>query len=554
MTDRAGKRQNREAGKRQEIEIERCLAAFGLTPGPRRISRVQNAAAREEAPCRRLRAALESIGPIFSLFGLYLSSRADLLPVSYCLELSTLPDRTPPAPLASICDLIQQSLGCDPSRIFVSLEDEPVESRFMFQSHNAWTCDGKAVTVKVARPGLWDKIDCDVRLLPQLKDAFDATGQTDFRIENAVADFRRMLRLQTDFLQEAAAIEELASDAREFEMLAAPIVCRDLCSASVLTTERLPGISLEEVISSGNGAGTAAAFRGIDLDLDGLATSLCLSWLRQALLGAVFPVVPAPTSIQILPGRQIAFNGGCFARLSPESKANFQGYLIGVLTEDLQKACHCLLKEVQQDAVRGESELHHQFRQIVPFRDGSWGDGSSEDGLGEHLFLQWRVAGASGCRPLPHTIWFYRGLFLIAAAARRLRPGRDSLVQALENLRVLAALAQFQEVISPHQLMGNFDKYAAMMVELPGRLDEALTLLADGTALLKLQVMRAVGPKRRNSDTAVVIALLLAIASVAWLFHRLATSVDASAWVERLGAIVLVFLGVILLRFLSRAQ
>src|SRR2546430_3899212 len=98
VIDRAPKRISRLAVQSRRQEIQQRLAACGLARGPRRIFRGKSTLDFEKAPSRRLRAALEGLGPIFSSFGLYMSSRADLWPAKDCLELATIPDKAAATP------------------------------------------------------------------------------------------------------------------------------------------------------------------------------------------------------------------------------------------------------------------------------------------------------------------------------------------------------------------------------------------------------------------------------------------------------------------------
>src|SRR5260370_967924 len=107
VIDSARKKFSPPALKSRRREIEQRLAAFGLTRGPRRLLRGERAASSEEARSRRLRSALEGLGPIFSSFGLYLSSRGDLWPAKDCLELATIPDRVDPTPLSAVKRLLK---------------------------------------------------------------------------------------------------------------------------------------------------------------------------------------------------------------------------------------------------------------------------------------------------------------------------------------------------------------------------------------------------------------------------------------------------------------
>src|SRR5256885_5823728 len=93
------------SGRGRQVEIARRLAEFGFTRGlrvhRRRIAHSHSSYGRE------LREALESLGPVFSSFGLYLSSRVDVLSAQDCLELGRIPDQFPAMPAA----LVQQILA-----------------------------------------------------------------------------------------------------------------------------------------------------------------------------------------------------------------------------------------------------------------------------------------------------------------------------------------------------------------------------------------------------------------------------------------------------------
>ena len=79
------------AMRQRQSEIAARLSAFDLTNGLR-ILRSHDAMYASETFEKRLCLALESLGSTFSAFGLYLSSRVDLLPAGICLELSAMAD------------------------------------------------------------------------------------------------------------------------------------------------------------------------------------------------------------------------------------------------------------------------------------------------------------------------------------------------------------------------------------------------------------------------------------------------------------------------------
>jgi ubiquinone biosynthesis protein len=212
----------REALKARQQEIERCLVAYGVTRETGRRTHRASVAGREHMQPPRLRQALESLGPIFSAFGLYMASRVDLLLVHERLELAAITDWAEPTPSATVRELIARETGRSLARGYRIFEDEPCESRLLFQSHRAWLNDGKAVTVKVVHPELQKYLECDLELLPILQPAFAGTMWHGTAFEDAIADFCRILQWQIDLLYGAKVFEMLTRDAQEFEMLKVP--------------------------------------------------------------------------------------------------------------------------------------------------------------------------------------------------------------------------------------------------------------------------------------------------------------------------------------------
>ena len=83
--------------------------------------------AHESAPVR-LRLALESLGPIFVKLGQVLSTRPDLLPESYALELAKLQDKVPPFDAQISRQQIEQSFNKKISDIYAAFDEQPVAS------------------------------------------------------------------------------------------------------------------------------------------------------------------------------------------------------------------------------------------------------------------------------------------------------------------------------------------------------------------------------------------------------------------------------------------
>jgi ubiquinone biosynthesis protein len=529
------------AGRREEVA--RLLADFGLARGPRRLS--GGAQAREERGARRLRAALESLGGVFPCFGLYLATRPDLLPAEGCGALSAISDRAAPLPARAVRDLLTRELGRPPEEIFRALEESPFESRLLYQKHRALLADGQAVTVKLLRPGAREYLSGDAELLPLLKPALGEAAPAA-ALDRAVEDFRLALRQKADLLREAAALDALAWDAEAFGMLRAPSAHRSLCTARVLTVERLPGAGLSELLAPARGAEEQQGAFVEAAERGDLARRLSVVWLRQALLGSIFPAELSPEDVTVLPNNQIAFTGGLFAGLPPESRANLWGYLVAAACEDTNHACTYLMSELDDEETSEAGELRRRFRQLMPFRDGGWGDG---DKLAGQLFAQWKLTCDCGYLPRAGLPAFYRGLFTTAELARRLAPDQDAVLHALHDLRLIAGMEKFRALLGPEQFGEQLRSYAALVLDAPQRLDQALTLAAAGGAPARQRAEEARAQQRRKNSSARLTALLLVLGAFVLLQQHAA----AGAWADAFKAAAFIALGASVLRAASRA-
>lgn len=533
--------------RRRRQEVQRCLAECGLLDGPRSLDpRLKTAAAQDGGFGRRLRGALERLGPVFSSFAAYLGSRPDLLPAADCVELTALPDRAQPVPAVAVLERLAAELGRDPRDLYAELDEAPFESRLLVQAHRATLRSGEPVLVRVVRPGLEAWLEPDLELLDLLADVPGPGAAPDRPLAQAVDDFRQALPDMLDLAAQAAALDALATDAGRLDLISTPRVVRELARPKAITLEWLGGVPLDAALLPGYGQpGPTPLERQ---DRLGLARRVAIAWLHRALRGPSFPVEPIAGLVVLAEGR-IAFTGGPFASPAALSQSHLWGYLVAAAERDPDRACTYLLREMTGATAAGEEQVRLRLRQVVPFRDGAWS--ASGDSLAEHLFVHWRLARACGYRPRAHLVAFYRGLFAVAAAARRLAPEQDALAEALQEVRLLTTAGQLREMMTLTEMRENLERYAVLMAELPRHLDEALTRAADGTR----QPASYVGHPERDDErgaTLLVAAFVAAVAALTLLARQLA---DAGlGWAEPAAAAVALLLGGLLLRGLGSGR
>ncbi|HET7286806.1 MAG TPA: AarF/UbiB family protein, partial [Pyrinomonadaceae bacterium] len=149
---------------------------------------VTNATSKVAANARplHLRLALEELGPTFIKLGQILSTRADLLPPEYLVELTKLQDSAPPVAFEEIHQALLTELARPIEDIFAHFDPVPLAAASIGQAHAATLWDGTEVVVKVRRPGVVEQVNEDLEILKELAatasrhsslaDRYDLTG------------------------------------------------------------------------------------------------------------------------------------------------------------------------------------------------------------------------------------------------------------------------------------------------------------------------------------------------------------------------------------------
>src|SRR3982751_4140329 len=184
-------------------QIVTVLARHGIGVVGDRFLRPEPA---DRARAEHLRRACEELGTMFIKLGQVLSTRGDLLPEAYRIELAKLQDEVAPLPEEAIIAIIREDLGASPHTIFAFFDPEPLGSASIGQVHAARLSDGRKVVLKIRKPGVDERVEVDLEILAGLVDTwshrFPVLEEYDAR--NLVREFSEALREELDYGQEAA--------------------------------------------------------------------------------------------------------------------------------------------------------------------------------------------------------------------------------------------------------------------------------------------------------------------------------------------------------------
>ena len=175
---------------------------------------------------KRLREALEELGPTFCKLGQILSTRPDLLPPEFITELAQLQEHVPPLSEEQVVQVMEQELGVPWEDVFDHVEPGPLAAGTIAQVHRAVMADGAKVVIKVQRPDARELIEQDLALLEVFADkAGDRPGLKQVIDLRAVFEhLSTSLHRELDFRNEARNMERMREVIAPFDRLAVPSI------------------------------------------------------------------------------------------------------------------------------------------------------------------------------------------------------------------------------------------------------------------------------------------------------------------------------------------
>ncbi|HEX4346670.1 MAG TPA: hypothetical protein VHZ73_03820 [Vicinamibacterales bacterium] len=472
-----------------------------------RIARDVKELASAEGASAEFIEALADLGPVFSGFGRYLSTRADVVPAGLRSDLAPITDRVNAAPASEVRELLGRAWRRPVDAVCFEFDDVPLETRFPAQAHRAWLTPMDAVRVWVVPGSFEARAHQDMRELPLLGPALSAAvgGQAIF--EGLVAGYRAMLTRLLDFSDDVATSEALVADARRFPPLRPRRPHAGLSSSKVAVWDEIASVPSDTAGFNHEEAGP----------------SVCRAWLRQALLGRVFPEETAAADFVIAGRRQIAVGGRLFATLPSDTQITVQGYLVASAAGDPDLAIKYLTRELVPGPTVDRAGFERRMRH-------AWSVDSDAAGGSEllaQLLLHWRIAVEHGYQVTPRLVSFYRGCLAAVTAATALGADADVLRDTLESLQIRLMAFQLET-------MTGVTTSAMRTVREAGW--RFLTAIASGPIAADRPM--SVGTALPLTTAG---ALLLALVAIGVALPSLVAS--GAAWLDQAGAVMFALLG-----------
>lgn len=421
---------------------------------------------------KRLRLALETLGPIFIKLGQTLSTRPDLLPEDIVEELSLLQDRVTPFDSDVAIAHITKELGASPDSIFSSFDRTPIASASVAQVYLATLHSGQNVAVKVLRPDVQHRVGRDIQLMRTMASWCENLwpDARRLRLIDVVNEFDKTLHDELDLLREAASCSQFKRNFANSPLLIVPEIYWEYCTPSVMVMQQISGIPIsqtEKLIESG-------------IDLIKLANDGVELFLTQVFRDGFFHADMHPGNIFISTeketfGRCIVIDFGIVGTLSDYDKAYLAENILAFFRHDYRRVAQAHIESGWAPKDTRVEELEAAVRTCCePMFDKPLKDFS----LGRLLVHLFRTSRRFNIEIQPQLVLLQKTMLNVEGLGRQLNPNLDLWKTAKPILERF-----MKEQIGLKGLAKQFEKeavrYVQILPQLPNLLQKALVKLAE---------------------------------------------------------------------------
>jgi len=284
----------------------------------------------QTSPARRIRLAMEELGPTFIKLGQLLSTRPDLIPTELVDELERLQDQVTPERPETIRQEIRQQLGAYPEELFEVFEPEPIAAASIAQVHRVRLKDGRMAAMKIRRPGIVRVSRTELEILEDLAALLKGRLRNGQAVDpqRMVREFAQAVLKEVDLSRERKNLQRFRQNFSDDPTVHVPEVFEEYCSEGILTMEFIEGIKpsqVERLLAEGYDTKEIAR-RGADFVL------------KQVFDFGFFHTDPHPGNFFVMKGNVLApLDFGQVGRLSRPDRQLMQAIVLSIVSGDVTR-------------------------------------------------------------------------------------------------------------------------------------------------------------------------------------------------------------------------
>lgn len=432
---------------------------------------------KKEKP-KRLRQALEKLGPTFIKLGQILSLRPDLIPKEYVKELGNLQDKVPSFSYEEVEKIIKDELKEPINKLFTNFSKKPIASASIAQVHKAKLKNGSLVAVKVQRPNVKEIMETDIEIMFYIAKLLEKHSKKMRKYEpvRIVHEFKEWTEKELDFEIEAKNAKTFYKNFKGSDKVKIPKVFDNYSSKKVLTLEFINGIELHNIskVKGKKGYNTREIIKnGFD------------SILTQVFIHGFFHADPHPGNILLLRGNKIALvDFGIVGYFNEHLKQKSIDLLYGIVEGDMDSIANTFLDMGLIDEKETDIEsFKKEVKEIIePLQKSSLKDVKLSYVLEEVLDIAFKhkVKMPVDFVLFGKAIVEVEGIGLEYEPDFRFVENAKPFIEKLINKEIkLSNMAK--------DFMKNLVKYGKLFKELPDQLSSALRKIQKGTVKVDIE-------------------------------------------------------------------
>lgn len=303
---------------------------------------------------KKLRLALENLGPVFVKFGQVLSSRRDIFSDTIVDELSKLQDDVAPQDFSKIEKTLLEEFETDIDQIFLSFDKTPIASGSIAQVYRASIKKNgeiKEVCIKVLRNDIEKIIETDTKIMLDLSKKYwsgkDKPKSLD--LVKVIEEFRKSLFKEINFINEANNLKKFYELNKDDKYVKSPLVYEEFTTSKVLTMDYIRGKSIRSIINYP------------DAEKKKISEKLVYSYVNQCFSYGFFHADPHHGNIFIDKEKKIYFlDFGIVGSLSENYRFQIMKIFVGASFNQVK---------LISDAVINMGLIRSNFNRIVEFEN-----------------------------------------------------------------------------------------------------------------------------------------------------------------------------------------
>lgn len=285
-----------------------------------------------------LRTTLEDLGPTYVKIGQIMSSRTDMLPLSYCKELEKLRSTVKPLPAEIARQVIEEETGKKIDEIYSEFRDKPLGSASIAQAHFGILKDGTKVVTKVQRPLIADLMRKDFVLLKKLASAFSIAQEADdsnlVDLKSVIGELEKVTEEELNFKVEAENTKQFRENCIDDEtVISCPTIIDEYTTERILTMSYVDGYSISKV----------DRIKEEGYDPEEIAKVIIENYIHQVFDTGIFHADPHQGNIMVSHGVPYWIDFGMIGHISDANINLIQNLVLALLQRDVDEVTNLSL-------------------------------------------------------------------------------------------------------------------------------------------------------------------------------------------------------------------